>query len=206
MNYIFYNNPDNWCGGFYELSIEYHPFGNNTRVNEALTALCKSSYFNGMWEDKKDYQKKSISLPINFEKDSVNQFYGTLSLSNASEDELPCLVTVISVNGESDWLGISIPQAAFEKIFPYKYPLTIELNPWLKKIDEIYARLAKTIYCNAPFDLALIGEEISGYTNQQEITNEIVQNIICILPRQLQDRLGLNEKGIELSNELKIFD
>ncbi|PLT30642.1 hypothetical protein [Peribacillus deserti] len=204
MDYDFYNNPDNWIGGFYELSIEYHPFGNNKRVNEALTALCKSDYFNGFWEDKKDYQKKSISLPINIEEDSVTQFYGTLSLSNSKEGELPCVITVIRVDGESDWLDIAIPQAALEKRFPYKYPLTIELNPWLKKINARYTQLAEIIYCSSPFDLAMIGEEITGYTNQEEITYEVVQNIICILPSHLQDRLGLKGKG--LSNQLIIFD
>ncbi|MEI5906157.1 hypothetical protein WAK64_03610 [Bacillus spongiae] len=206
MNYDIYNNPDNWIGEFYELSIEYHPFGNNKRVNEALLGLCKSDNFNGVWEDKKDYQKKSIFLPINIEEDSVTQFYGTLSFSNSKDGELPCVITIIRVDGESDWLDIAIPQASYEEIFPCKYPLTVELNPWLKEINTLYTQLAEIIYCNSPFDLAMIGEEVSGYTNQEEITHEDVQNITCILPSYLQDRLKLKGKGKELSNQLIIFD
>lgn len=55
MDYDFYTNPENWTGGFYELSIEYHPFGDGQRVNEALSALEKSRFFSGFWEEKKDY-------------------------------------------------------------------------------------------------------------------------------------------------------
>lgn len=206
MDYASYTNPCNWIGGFYELSIEYHPSGNNKRVNEALTALCNSDLFNGVWEEKKDYQKKSISFPINIEEDSVTQLYGSLSLSRSKELELPCLVTVVRVDGESDWLDVAIPQAAFGEVFPYTYPLTLELNPWLQGINALYTQLAEIIYCGSPFDFAMIGEEISGYTNQEDLTDEVVQSLTCILPCHLRDRLGLEGKGKELSNELLLFD
>ena len=208
MDYASYTNPDTWIGGFYELSIEYYPFGNNKRVHGALTALCNSDHFNGVWEDKKDYQMQSISLPIHIDEDSVIQLYGTLTLtlSHSIELELPCLVTVVRVDGKSDWLDVAIPQAAFEKIFPYKYPLTLELNPWLQGINELYTQLAEIIYCGSPFDFAMIGEEISGYTNQEDLTDEVVQSLTCILPCHLRDRLGLEGKGKELSNELLLFD
>lgn len=204
MDYDYYNDLENWNGGFYELSIEYHPFGDNQRINEALSALCKSNFFNGIWEDKKDYQRNFISLPINIEEDSCHSFYGTLSLSN--ESRLPCMINVNRVKNESDWIDILIPQSAFQKIYPYIYPITIELNPWLKEINEIYVQLAENIYNKSPFDLAMIGEEVSGHTNQEDITLEFMKNIICILPSQLQVRLGLQEKGKELSNQLRVFD
>ncbi|WP_181833283.1 hypothetical protein [Bacillus taeanensis] len=204
MEYGDYNNPENWVGGFYELSIEYRPFDDEKRLNEALNALCKSSFFNGIWEEKKYYKKHSISLPIDIEGESVNQFYGTLFLSE--DNELPCVISVVRVSGESDWLDIAIPQATFEKKYPYKYPLTKELNPWLNKVDEMYTQLAEIIFSNSPFDFAMIGEEISGYTNQEEITVEVIKNITCILPIQLQKKLGLQGEGKELSKQLRIFD
>ncbi|MGP7817644.1 hypothetical protein [Niallia sp. 01092] len=203
MEYDYYINPENWIGGFYELSIEYHPFGDDKRINEALNALCKSDFFNGMWGEKKDYEKHSISLPINIEDESVDQFYGFLYLSE--ENELPCMICVIRVSGESDWLDISIPQASFGKKYPYQYPLTKELNPWLNEVNEMYIKLAEIIFQNSPFDFTMIGEEISGYTNQKDITVEDVKNITCILPTQLQNKLGLHGKGKELSNQLRMF-
>ncbi|MFD6211461.1 hypothetical protein [Peribacillus sp. NPDC060253] len=204
MDFDGFYSPENWIGGFYELSIEYHPFGDNKRVNEALTALSKSNFFSEIWEDKKEYQKNSVSLPFNIEENSVNQFYGILYLPNSNE--LPCVITVTRVNGESDCLEIAIPQAALELKYKYKYPLIIELNPWLKKIDELYTKLAETIYCHAPFDLAMLGEEISGYTNQEDITYEVMQNMTFILPSRLQERLGLQGHGKKLSNQLRKFD
>lgn len=204
MEYDYFNNPEIWTGCFYEISIEYHSFGNNKRINDALNALCKSDFFNGMWGERKDYQKDFISLPINIEDECVKQFYGILSLSE--EDEFPCLISVIRVSGESDWLDISIPQAAFEMKYPYKYPLTKELNPWLNKINEMYIKLAEIIFSYSPFDLALIGEEISGFINQEKINVEVVKSITCILPSRLQNQLGLKGKGIGLSNKLRIFD
>lgn len=195
-------------GGFYELSIEYHPCGNDKRINEALGALEESRCFNGFWGEKKDFQKHTMSLPITIEEDSVKSFYGSLFLHNSAEEELPCLITIIRTNSESDWLDISIPQAAFEKVFPCHYPLTTELNPWLENINEIYVRLAETIYYKSPFDLAMIGDEISGETNEEEITLGLMRNkpyMTCILPSSLLDRLELNGKGTALSNQLRLF-
>ncbi|MFB6800807.1 hypothetical protein ACFCVU_06260 [Peribacillus butanolivorans] len=42
MNYSEVITPDNWIGGFYELSIEFHPVGDNKRLNDALVSLQKS--------------------------------------------------------------------------------------------------------------------------------------------------------------------
>lgn len=194
---------DNWIGGFYEISIEFHPAGNDKRLNDALTSLVKSKVINGIWKERENYQKNPVSLPIDIEEDSVNQYYGTLPISDGNT--LPCIITIVRIDCESDWLDISIPQAAFEKAYPYKYPLTENLNPWLNGVDETFIKLAETIYNQSPFDLAMIGEEISGYTNTETITTEILEKSIIILPIGLQKRLKTQEKGEKLSNELTLF-
>ncbi|MEK4538374.1 hypothetical protein NST21_24020 [Peribacillus sp. FSL K6-1552] len=203
MNYSEVINPDNWIGGFYELSIEFHPVGDNKRLNDALVSLQKNKFFNGIWKERQDFQTHSISLPIKIEDDSVNHFYGTLFISDGNT--LPCAITIVRIDGESDWLDISIPQAIFEQIYPYKYPLTKELNPWLNKVDEIFIKIAENIYNQSSFVLAMIGEEISGDTNQENITAEYLEKTTCILPIHLQNRLEVQEKGEELSNRLRLF-
>ncbi|WML56095.1 hypothetical protein [Neobacillus sp. PS2-9] len=203
MKYSEYNNPNNWIGGFYELSIEFHPVGDNERLNQALMAIQSFKLFKGIWRERQDFQAGSISLPINIDNDSVIQFYGTLIMNDGNT--LPCLISIIRIKGESDWLDVSIPQASFEKFYPYKYPLTKELNPWLVRVDEIFIGLAETIFNHSSFELAMIGEEISGSTNQGQIALEDVGKIICILPTHLQKRLGIKEKGIELTNQLRLF-
>ena len=203
LNYKEFTNPDNWIGGFYELSIEFHPVGDNNRLNQALITLQHSGFFNGLWQERQDFQSDSISLPLNMGDDSVNQFYGAINLSDGNT--LPCLISVIRMEDESDWLDISIPQASLELFYSYEYPLTKELDPWLANIDEIFIRITETIYNYSPFELAKIGEEISGYTNQEEITIEDTEKITCILPIILQKRLGMQENGEKLLEQLRLF-
>lgn len=203
LQYSEYNNPNNWIGGFYELSIEFYPVGDNERLNQALIGLQSFKSFKGMWKERQDFQGDSISLPINIDDDSVIKFYGALIMNDGNT--LPCLISITRIDGGSDWLDISIPQASFEKFYPYEYPLTKELNPWLVKVDEIFISLAETIFHHSPFELAMIGDEISGSTNQGQISFDDVGKIICILPTHLQKRLGVKEKGKELTNQLKLF-
>lgn len=198
-----FKNPDRWIGGFYELSIEFHPFEDNKRLNQALIAIQNLDFFNGLWKERRDFQSNSISLPIKIDDGSVNHFYGTFNLSDGNT--VPCLLSIIRIEGESDWIDISIPQAILEQFYSYKYPLTHELNPWLAKIDETFITIAETIYNDTHFELAMIGEEISGITNQKEMTLEDIEKITCILPVYLQKRLGIEGKGETLSKQLRLF-
>ncbi|MER1959451.1 MAG: hypothetical protein ABS942_18875 [Solibacillus sp.] len=201
MNFLEYTAPENWAGGFYELSIEYHPVGNNNKINDVLIALQNCPFFDGLWEKRDNFKKDILTLPLEIENDSVTSIYGTVLVSD--EITLPCVVTIIRINEESDWLDIAIPQAILEKIYPYKYPLTSELNPWLKQVDEVLIKLAEFIYKHSPFNLAIIGEEVSGYTNHQDITIEHIKNITCLGTVSLQERLEV--QGKELSNQLILF-
>ncbi|MTH55344.1 hypothetical protein GKZ89_18275 [Bacillus mangrovi] len=204
MNYSEFTNSNNWIGGFYELRIEFHPVGDNKRVNDALIALHTIKFFNGLWKERQDFQSNSISLPIIMDDESADQFYGTLNLTDGTT--LPCLISLIRIEGESDWLDLSIPQASLELFYPYEYPLTKELNPWLTKIEDMFLRIAEIIYNHSPFELAMIGEEVSGDTNQNEITIEDLEKITCILPISLQKRLGVQGKGEELSKQLRLYN
>lgn len=188
MKYTEYINPEKWIGGFYELSIEYHPSGNNKKLNDALGSLYQCDFFNGMWVEKSDYQTSPVPLPINIEEESVHLFYGILTLT--ADNQLPCVISVIRVHGESDWLDISIPQAILEEKFPYRYPLTKELNPWLSEVVELYAKLAETIFESSHFTIAIIGEEVSG-ANIPEIN---LEHVTLITPSQLKTKLGINRK------------
>lgn len=198
-----FNKPKNWTGGFYELSIEFDS-ADNKGLNQALIALKNFKLFNGFWKDRQDFGSHSITLPITFDEGSVHQLYGMVSLFGGHT--LPCLISLIKVQGESDWVDLSIPQATLEQFYSYKYPLTKKLNPWLAKVDEIFIKIAETIFNHSPFALAMIGEEISGYKNQAEITLEDVKEITSILPIRVQKRLGIQGQGKELTNQLRLFD
>lgn len=191
MNYSDFINPNLWIGGFYELSMEFHPVGDHGRLNQALVALGNLDFFNGLWKERQHYLSDIISLPIDIDDDSVNQFYGTLTLSDGNT--LPCVVTIVRIIDESDWLDIGIPLAILERVYPLNFSLAPELNPWLVKIDEVFIRIAKKLFDRSPFELALIGEEISGYTNQETITLEELEKITCLLPNRIQEHLGISQ-------------
>ena len=205
MNHSFYNNPDTWSGGYYEISLEYNSSDHDNHINKALKGLCKEGVFKGLWADKFDFQTAFVQLPLLFKNDSVTQLYGVVSLSRNEQLHLPCSITIIRVDGDNDSIVISIPQGAFEQLFSYQYPLTVEFNPWLKDINELFVQIAISIYEHSPFDLALIGEEISGYTNIEQATIETLQRVISIVPLLLQKKLGIEGEGHKLSSALKIF-
>lgn len=203
LKYNDYNHPDNWIGGYYELSIEFEASGDDNRLNQALMALQNFKSFNGLWRESQHFKSYSISLPIKLNEDSVNQFYGTISMTDGKT--LPSLISLIRVEGESDWLDLSIPQSTLQQFYPCQYPLTKKLNPWLAEVDEILIKLAETIFYQSPFEIAMIGEEISGYKNEEEFTLEDVKKVTSILPITLQNRLGIQGQGKELTNNLRLF-
>lgn len=49
MNYYDFTNQGNWRGGYYELSMEYYPAGDDKRVSEPLVSLMNSGFFGGIW-------------------------------------------------------------------------------------------------------------------------------------------------------------
>ncbi|WP_026673424.1 hypothetical protein [Alkalihalobacterium bogoriense] len=186
--------PSQWSGGFYELSIEYSPVGDDKKINTALAAVSNS---------------KIIAVPIShrvkIEGNSVNQWYGDIHILDGKV--LPCMVTVTRIDDESDWLDISIPQFAFEQVYCYRYPLTNELNPWLVEVNATFTTLAESIFKESPFELAMIGEEITGHTNHTVVTRDIIESdsAIFIVPIHLQTKIKPLTRGIELLNGLQLY-
>lgn len=199
-----FTNPESWTGSFYELSIEFHKVGNNKRLNDALVALQNHNSFQGIWKEREMYQKQTLDLPIEIEVDSVTNYYGMLDVTK--DISLPCQIILISTEGESDWLDIAIPSVVFEKTFALEYPLIKELNPWIASIDETFIKLAEVIYAHSAFNLALIGEEVSGMISQQEITLERMDGLTTILPLELQKRLRIEGIGQQLSDSLRVYE
>lgn len=78
-------------------------------------------------------------------------------------------------------------------------------NGFWKERRDFHITIAETIYNDSHFELAMIGEEVSGITNQKEMTLEDIEKITCILPVHLQKRLGIEGKGETLSKQLRLF-
>lgn len=204
MDYTEYTEPETWSGGYYELSIEIPFDEKGAGLNQALYALKNLDIFNGFWERPQDYQSESLALPLILEKDCVIGLYGLVMLSDGNT--LPCLISIIRSEGQSNWLDISIPQSAMAQVYPYEYPPTAEHNPWLLYVNNMFIEIAESVYRHSPFLLALVGEEISGHTNHKELTPAVMEHLTCILPPKMQSRIGVEDKGKRLSKQLRLYE
>ncbi|SFT02589.1 hypothetical protein [Marininema halotolerans] len=200
MSKIYLDNI-NWMGGYYELSMEFNPTGNDIRIHDAMAALIKSDIIHGIWYEKGSYSKKSIELPID-----LNEFGKTCYVAVEINDYIvDCKVIITRIEDESDWIDILISQSVLEKIYSYQYPLLYSLNPWLFKVDHLFITLAKDIFQESPFDFAMIGEDASGLTNQQELSIQQIYKENFLLPRKLYEKLDLKNEGEKISNELRLY-
>lgn len=160
-----------WQGGYFELSME---FSQEVQLSCVVQALRAAPNFAGFWQER-TYSGATVSEGA----------YGLLAMEHQA---LPCLISLIETE-TSNWFDVAIPQGAFAKEFPYQYPLTIENNPWLVMVQEAFITLAKYIYEAHPFLLAMIGEEVSGYTTAQQFSAQHVADYLFIVPPTLYKRL-----------------
>ncbi len=61
------------------------------------------------------------------------------------------------------------------------------------------------MHAGHPPELALIGEEVSGFVSASEITQEHLLGGGVLLPMSLADRLGAETKGVALPSGLMWF-
>ncbi|MCM3387139.1 hypothetical protein M3649_03205 [Ureibacillus chungkukjangi] len=111
---------------------------------------------------------------------------------------------MIRVPEESDWLDISIPLAFLKEKYQFVYPI-VKRTPELANIDELFIKLTEIIYKKSPFELAMLGEEVSGFITKKTITKDSLDRITCILPIELQQELAVLGNGEILSNGLLVI-
>jgi hypothetical protein len=180
-----YIREENWLGSFYELSLELGASGDDTLATRALAALWKQPELRGPWNERAALSSVPVQpLP------SLGHFclYGVLSL--AGNIELGCMSHLVRIEGESDWLDLSIPTGMLELRFPVAYPLDRTTNAWLRELDRLLVRIAARIYAVAPYRLGLIGEETSGMSSASDLTATDCERGGYLVPGQLWNTLA----------------
>jgi hypothetical protein len=167
MDRLEYLRDENWYGSFYEISLELGPTGNDALAKQALRALWAQPEVRGPWRERSDFDSELDDAAITI--DEV-RLYGCFIMSDGSE--VGCMSYLIRVEGESDWLDLSIPIGMLERRFSISYPLDMATNPWMAEFDERLARIGAAIYSETPFRLGLIGEEASGASSAAELTSQ----------------------------------
>lgn len=192
-----YLRDENWYGSFYEISLELGPVGNDLLALQALRALWSQPEVRGPWRERSDYDSEPDDAAIEIGK---VRLYGCFILDDGSE--VGCMSHLIRVDGESDWLDLSIPTGMLERRFSISYPLDTTTNPWMAEFDERLARIGAAIYGVAPFRLGLIGEEASGASSAAELTAQDCERGGCLVPLSLWGKLAPKREPAMLAKEV----
>ncbi|MDB5056585.1 MAG: hypothetical protein JWO59_57 [Chloroflexi bacterium] len=105
----------------------------------------------------------------------------------------------------SDWLDFCIPSGMLAMIFSIDYHWFHETNPWLQEIDQILLRMADAVYNAAPFDLALIGADVSGWLRADEARTTDLERGGILVPSILVERLKPSGASTILSTGVHWF-
>jgi hypothetical protein len=195
----------NWYGGFYELAIEYVPKGDDERLLKAIAAIWGSPLLTGPWQDRNQFGEASF-LPDSLEFDSDNHLYGVLELPN--RQSLGCLTVLVRESDDSDStdrVDFCIPTGMLDLVFPVSYPLARSDNPWMKLIDPILLSLAERVYQASPFDMASIGEEVSGNPRRSTLSESTLVHGGIVLPSAFAKTFAASNAAIALPSGLHWF-
>lgn len=184
MNRDLFIQQETWYGSFYELAIELQTSHDDIRLEKALETLWSHPNLSGHWASIENFGKNPdvISIPNGFQGESSNSFinlYGLLSIPDIDK-QVGCLSTVIRETNGSDWLDFCVPTKMLKSAFSVKQPLEIREYPWSTILDKYLLQMADMIYQQTPFDLAFIGDEVSGLVNKASIISEGIESQIKV--------------------------
>lgn len=201
-----YIEPENWLGSFYELAMEYHPVGNDQRLLEGIRAAWASPYLSGPWSGHYELEQPGYVADL-LQPQGLNGLYGLLKITEQGSVGCTTLTVRETLGGGegSDWLDICIPTGMLSLVFPVRYPLEREHNPWLYQVDTVLRSIADAVYAKSAFDLAVIGEEASGTVRAIEVTREHLVRGGLLVPPSLGDRLGPDADAVNLPSGLMWF-
>ena len=193
---------ENWYGSHYELAIEYYPAANNQSLLKAIQAIWQFPRLSGPWFEKTSFGGPPDMLQT-LESEGGLVLYGLLEVDKSQQ--IGCLISMVREQDGSDWLDFCIPTGMLELAFNVIYPLLVDDNPWIPRVDQILLDIAETVYQSSPFNLAIIGEEVSGYVTANDITRDDLERGGYIVPQELLRRLKPDRPSVTLNDNLQWF-
>ncbi len=153
-------------------------------MEQALQALWKHPNLSGCWLRVENFGQDpdifSVANEFQYsEQHSFMRLYGILSIPEIGK-QVGCLSIVVRETNGSDWLDFCITTGLLEEAFSVKHPLEIREYPWATILDKYLLQMADMIYQQTPFNLAFIGDEVSGLVNKASIVSEGIENQIKI--------------------------
>jgi hypothetical protein len=183
----FFTLDDTWTGGFYELAIELGSYSDQ-HLLDALKTIWNHSSLEGCYLDRTkepDQQVRYNSVSELFhQREMYSGFHvqGVATLPNKLRIACgTCVIREYSDNNPDapDWLDFYLPMGALEQAYDVGgYPFDTDIKSpenWQKPIDDYVAQIGMELFAKVDFRLGLVGHEVSGIQNADEIANEGIQ-------------------------------
>lgn len=202
MNPDDYRSRERWFGSYYELAIEFYPRGDDARLLRAVAAMWASPLLHGPWPEREQLGRTPAS-PQRLDAEGFNRLYGVLHLPQGTT--IGCGSLTVREEQGADWLDFYLPMGMLERMFPITYPLDRARNPWRSSVDQVLVDMAGRVYQAAPFDLALIGEEVSGSASARALTTDELAERGVLLPAAVVHEFKPRGTPIPLASGLTWF-
>jgi hypothetical protein len=170
---LYFTSPDTWVGGFYGLAIEVGQ-RNDDRLLTALKAVWSYPDLIGgyLHDDLEPHLQEQVVPQIkHIESGKLRGIARLPNLSNVA-----CVTGQVREDSGIDWLGFYVPMGALGNAYPVGgFPFAgsdREDTTWRIPLDQWLSDIGRHVFQHVPFDLALIGHEVSGDTYAEEIVSE----------------------------------
>lgn len=152
--------PDPWCGGFYELALEYTS-GAPGEVVDGLQRLWMFTELDGCYldRDREPEDQDRVSFPAALQIEGHLQ--GVARFTDGAR--VACGTYVLRDMEGSDWLVFYLPIGSLGRVFPVgAFPFDREdHNGWQVPLETWLAHLGQKLFQFAPYKLGVVGFEIS---------------------------------------------
>lgn len=161
---------ENWHGGYYELAIKLGPrtaAEATERVLGTLATIWDQSSLDGCYRDRWTAQAEQERIPpAPTDLDHPESFNGVAELPGGRR--VVCVSHVVreDVDDGHDWVDLCLPLGALSRadrrVGAYPFGDETSSRAWREPIDHWFIRIAEAVAAEHPFQLALIGHEVSG--------------------------------------------
>lgn len=163
MNLLF-TNPDTWLGGYFELALELGATADahaEERIKSALAQIWQHATLEGCYLEMNVEPTKQNRVRV----EAIDSYWRAQGIAHIPDvGQCACRVLVIREDQGSDWLTLAIPMGALASILPVgAYPFNDGSDlSWRQQVNTWLMQVGQFCYKKVPFQLGLVGHEVSG--------------------------------------------
>lgn len=154
--------PGAWHGGWYELAIRLGPRSDDRLLDLAQYVWSRSD-MNGPYGSSDAEPPEQVRVSVDLA--SVERLFGVAHIPGWVPTV--CSSVVVREEGGSDWFDLGLPLGALaeadDRVGGYPFDDGGDARTeWTASLDDWFAEIALDVGDVVPFDIALIGFEVSG--------------------------------------------